>query len=126
MSLLIIPRPAWHSADTTQFGQLSELVNPSLKVEVAKNVNAAILKWQGLDDSSWVHRVLQARAWGETLAKGKGLELDERCLRTSLHDDGGAANEGNGHAAIGGGGGDTQMTEDDGVGDVVGRYTNIP
>lgn len=127
MALLIVPKEAWESPQAqrdqpTSFGPLWELVDPSLRIEVARDVNAAILRSQGRPDQTRIHRVLQTRVLAEELARDKGLDLPED-MSVSLWES--AARPQNGHND----GGDTQMTEDLDEGtsaDPVTRYTNIP
>lgn len=127
MALMIVPKEAMQSAkaraeNVGAFGQLYELVDPSLRVEVAKEVNSAILRYKGKPDQSRIHTILQTRVWSEDLAREKGIELPED-MTVSLDDT--TARSENGH----GDSGDTQMTEgiDDDVGsDPVSRFTNIP
>jgi len=127
MALLIVPKEAWESPQArrdqpTSFGPLWELIDPSLKIEVAKDVNAAILRSQGRPDQSRIHRILQTRVWAEELARDKDLDLPED-MSVSLWE--AAVDSHNGH----GDGGDTQMTEDldeSRTADPVSRYTNIP
>ncbi|KAK5094590.1 hypothetical protein LTR24_003531 [Lithohypha guttulata] len=118
MALLIVPKEVWGSPDLLQseqfsmFGDLSDLIDASQKMEVAKNVNAAILRLQGRRGGSKIHTILQTRAWAEELAREKRIELP-RDLTVSLRDTDSQS-----------GNGDTQMTED--ADDALERYTNIP
>lgn len=127
MALMIVPKEAMQSAKARSenvgaFGQLYELVDPSLRMEVAKDVNSAILRHKGKPDQSRIHTILQTRAWSEELAREKGnLDLPDD-MTVSLQDP--PARSENGH----GDSGDTQMTEgiDEGTaGDPVTRFTNI-
>lgn len=125
MALMIVPAEAWctprnqNESQNNAFGPLWELVDPSLKVEVARDVNAAILKHQGRKEQSKIHKILQTRAWSETLAREKLVKLP-RDLKVTLQDT--PADTQSQH-----GNGDTQMTEDadEATRDVEHRYTNI-
>lgn len=126
MALLIIPREAWQpaakgSVDGLQaFGPLSDLVDPTLKIEVARDVNAAILKSQGRRDHSKIHRILQTRAWAEELAEEKRIDLPDLTLNIWGDDRDRSDTRSASREA------DTQMTEDEGTGGVpVQRYTNL-
>lgn len=122
MGLLIVPAEVWSSPDSLQseqfsmFGHLYDLIDPSHKMEVAKQVNAAILRLQGRKGGSKIHTILQTRAWSEELAREKRIELPED-VTVSLRDTLADPQNGNG---------DTQMTEDaDENRDAEERYTNI-
>lgn len=128
MALMIVPKEAMQSAKARSenvgaFGQLYELVDPSLRIEVAKDVNSAILRHNGKPDQSRIHTILQERAWSEELARDRGnIELPED-MTVSLEDP--PPRSENGH----GDNGDTQMTEaidEAGASDPVTRFTNIP
>ena len=168
MALLIVPRESWTQTSSTsqsqppqtsnaatgtqtsnsnEFGALAELVDPSLRRRVAKDVNEAILQSQGERREANIRYLVRARAWAEQLAREKKLDLPDR-LSLGLDGDeaegsgGGERNGGssNGHSA------DTDMAEDGsedsgrrmgtgggggggggGSGDtVMARYTNIP
>lgn len=118
MALLIVPKEVWgspdllHSEQFSMFGDLSDLIDASQKMEVAKNVNGAILRLQGRRGGSKIHTILQTRAWAEELAREKRIDLP-RDLTVSLRDTDSQS-----------GNGDTQMTED--ADDALERYTNIP
>lgn len=119
MALLIVPREAWQpKSDNSAFGPLGDLVDPGLKMEVAREVNAAILKSQGRPDYSRIHEILQTRAWAEQLAREKRIDLPND-MSINLWD----APEPQSHNGYG----DTHMTEDadEATGDPVQRYTNI-
>lgn len=133
MALLIVPKEAWQiqqsrSDQQNAFGALAELVDPNLRVEVAQDVNAAILRSQEKSDETRIQRLLSTRAWSEELAREKGIQLPDSLdiglgytliPTTSIQSSNGHNNEG----------GDTQMTEDgeEATGsDPVARYTNIP
>ena len=128
MALLIVPREAWQSKPSSQlagnqtsaFGPLGDLVDPSLKIQVADEVNAAIDRSQGRPGYSKAHRILQTRAWVEEYTEGCGLLPADADLSIHVWDvpDDQSANGNNG---------DTQMTEDidEGSSDPIQRYTNI-
>lgn len=128
MALLIVPKEAWENPQSqrdtpTSFGPLWELIDPSLRIEVANDVNAAILRSQGKPDQSRIHRILQTRVWAEELARDKGRELPED-MSVRLWESSSSRSH-NGHSQ----GGDTQMSEDPDEAtnaDPVTRYTNIP
>jgi hypothetical protein len=120
MALLIIPQDSWNkvsslttsgpsSSTQNHFGSLAELVDPSLRREVAKNVNEAILKSQEQRWQANIRYLVRARAWAEQLARDKKVDLPES-LRLGLDSDGPADGSQNGHS----GEGDTEMTENDG------------
>lgn len=122
MGLLVVPQEVWSSPDSLQseqfnmFGHLYDLIDPSHRMEVAKNVNAAILRLQGRGGGSKIHTILRTRVWAEGLAREKGVDLP-RDLTVSLRDTPAESQNVNG---------DTQMTEDaDESGDAMERYTNI-
>lgn len=127
MALMIVPKEAMQSAKARSenvgaFGQLYELVDPNLRVEVAKDVNSAILRYKGKPDQSQIHTILQTRVWAEELAREKHIDLPED-MAVSLEDPPAAPENGHGDS------GDTQMTEgiDESVGgDPLSRFTNIP
>ena len=129
MALLIVPKEAWQSRpyqNTSQgdqlsaFGPLSDLVHPSLKIDIVRDVNAAILRSQGRADYSSIHQMLQIRAWAQDQARDKRLELG-KSMNINLWDVPEEAQSANGN------GGDTQMTEDtdESSADPIQRYTNI-
>ena len=164
MALLIVPRESWtgstsstsqpqqpqtpiasagtQSSTTSDFGALSELVDPSLRRKVAKDVNEAILQSQGERREANIRYLVRARAWAEQLAREKKIDLPDRLSLGLDGDDAEASssaerNGSNGHEA------DTDMAEDGseqssrrtraggagggGSGDtVMARYTNIP
>lgn len=166
MALLIVPRESWtgpspsasqlqqpqtsiaaianQSLTTNDFGALAELVDPSLRRKVAKDVNEAILQSQGERREANIRYLVRARAWAEQLAREKKIDLPDR-LSLGLDGDDGEAprvGEGNGRDSNGHGA-DTDMAEDGseesgrrtrtggaggaGSGDtVMARYTNIP
>lgn len=150
MALLIVPRESWNhptsassssqtaqssnqpqsstslatsSATSSDFGALAELVDPSLRRKVAKDVNEAILQSQGERREANIRYLVRARTWAEQLAREKKMDLPER-LSLGLDGDedeaevsgsgsGGGERNGresgrNGHD----GGGDTDMGED--------------
>ncbi|KAK5078148.1 hypothetical protein LTS08_003010 [Lithohypha guttulata] len=125
MALLIIPKEAWQSKSQTHneqisaFGPLGDLIDPSLKIEVARDVNAAILRSQGRSDHSTIHRILQTRVWAEDLARDKGIDLPAD-MGIDLWDAPADSQSQNGNN------GDIQMAEDESTGaDPVHRYTNL-
>lgn len=90
MALLIVPRESWtHPSSSSQppqtspvpatsdFGALSELVDPSLRRKVAKDVNEAILQSQGERREANIRYLVRARAWAEHLAREKKVELPQ-------------------------------------------------
>lgn len=174
MALLIVPKESWtYSTPSTSvsqpqsqsqpqtsssaaqtssndFGALAELVDPSLRRKVAKDVNEAILQSQGERREANIRYLVRARAWAEQLAREKKMDLPERLSLGLDGDDaessGGQTNNGN---PSGSAGGDTDMAEDGnaaeepglrrsarrsgggsgggGSGDaVMARYTNVP
>lgn len=129
MALLIVPRDAWQSKpyqsasqghQLSAFGPLSDLVHPSLKIDIVRDVNAAILRSQGRADHSSIHKMLQIRAWAQDQAKDKKLDFGNS-LNINLWDVPEEFQSANGN------GGDTQMTEDadEGGADPIQRFTNI-
>lgn len=129
MALLIVPKEAWQSKSYSSvpqndqlsaFGPLSDLVHPSLKIDIVRDVNAAILRSQGRADYSSIHKMLQIRAWAQDQAREKRLELG-KSMNISLWDLPDEPQSANGN------GGDTQMTEDtdESSSDPIQRYTNI-
>ena len=104
------------SSSAQPFGVLADLVDPSLRQKVAKDVNEAILQSQGQQREARIRKLVRARAWAEKTARDKkidlpakmdlGLDRDEGVVRS------GAAGGPNGHAnGVSGSGGDTAMTE---------------
>lgn len=89
MALLIVPRETWaqspqpastssSTASTSAqggFGQLKELVDPSLRKKVAKDVNEAILASQGQKREANIRHLVRTRAWAEKLARDKKVDL---------------------------------------------------
>lgn len=126
MALMIVPKEAMKNAKARSenvgaFGQLYELVDPSLRIEVANHVNAAILRHKGKPDQSRIHTILQERAWAEEQARERNIELPDD-LTVSMEDPPPGSENGHGDS------GDTQMTEgiDEGsASDPVTRFTNI-
>lgn len=112
MALLIVPRESWlnppsattGSTPTPQndFGALSELVDPSLRKKVAKEVNEAILASQGQRREANIRHLVRTRAWAEQLARDKKIDLPPR-LNLGLD---GEELEASGNAD----GGDTEMS----------------
>ena len=87
MVLMIVPPDSWaqtQQADQTSstqrnnFGSLSELVDPSLRKKVAKDVNEAILASQGQRREANIRHLVRARAWAEHLARDKKVDLPDR------------------------------------------------
>jgi len=87
MALLIVPRDSWTAQTTPQqgttaandFGALAELVDPSLRRKVAKDVNEAILQSQGEKREANIRELVRARAWTEQRARQqKKFELPPR------------------------------------------------
>ena len=119
MALLVVPEEVWKSPDSLQreqfsmFGNLYDLIDPSHRMAVAKNVNASILRLQGRQGGSKIQTILQTRVWAEQLAREKRIDLPGD-LSVSLRD-----------SPSGSHNGDTQMTEDTDE-DAVARYINIP
>ncbi|KAI1615119.1 CTLH/CRA C-terminal to lish motif domain-containing protein [Exophiala viscosa] len=136
MALLIVPKDSWTKAasssssgqSTSQvqadFGALAELVDPSLRRKVAKDVNEAILQSQDQRREANIRYLVRARAWAEGLAREKKVDLPE-FLSLGLDADAHPKDSHNGHH------GDTEMTEngaEDGAGGGdadLARYTNI-
>jgi glucose-induced degradation protein 8 len=137
MALLIVPKESWtqtsgsgsRSPSTIQmmndFGALAELVDPSLRRKVAKDVNEAILQSQDQRREANIRYLVRARAWAEQLAREKKIDLPEH-LPLGLDGEETATGRGNDHN------GDTEMTENGSEdnaasGDAeLARYTNIP
>lgn len=137
MALLIVPKESWTQAASSgsssqaasqvqnDFGALAELVDPSLRRKVAKDVNEAILQSQDQRREANIRYLVRARAWAEQQAREKKIELPEN-LSLGLDGDEAMKDSHNGHS------GDTEMTEngsDDNTtaGDTdLARYTNIP
>ncbi|ETN41907.1 uncharacterized protein HMPREF1541_03846 [Cyphellophora europaea CBS 101466] len=102
MALLIVPRESWTQSQQTptastaqnDFGALSELVDPSLRKKVAKDVNEAILASQGQRREANIRHLVRTRAWAEQLAREKRVDLPDRL---SLGLDGNEAGSSNGH-----------------------------
>ena len=133
MALLIVPKESWTQAVASgsssqptshiqsDFGALAELVDPSLRRKVAKDVNEAILHSQDQRREANIRYLVRARTWAEQLAREKKIDLPEHL---SLGLDGEELNRShNGHN------GDTEMTENgsEAGGDAeLARYTNIP
>ena len=116
MALLIVPRESWNTSNSStsqlpgnmtpvpnDFGTLSELVDPSLRKRVAKDVNEALLESQGDRREANIRYLVRARAWAEQLAREKKVDLPPR-LNLGLDGDE-SADDGNGHN------GDTEMAE---------------
>lgn len=137
MALLIVPKESWMQATASggpnpayaqlqaDFGGLAELVDPSLRRKVAKDVNEAILQSQDERREANIRYLVRARAWAEQLARdSKKIELPKE-LGIGLDDDETSTSRSqNGHN------GDTEMTENGadpaGADADLARYTNIP
>ncbi|KAK5059817.1 hypothetical protein LTR84_009700 [Exophiala bonariae] len=137
MALLIVPKESWNQASSSRstgsatsqvqndFGALAELVDPSLRRKVAKDVNEAILQSQDERREANIRYLVRARAWAEQLARDKKIDLPEN-MSLGLDGDERTSPSGNGHN------GDTEMTGNNGEdatrsGDAeLARYTNIP
>jgi glucose-induced degradation protein 8 len=96
MALLIVPKESWTTPTGSQsqaqtssaaetegpagndFGALAELVDPSLRRKVAKDVNEAILQSQGERREANIRYLVRARAWAEQLARDKKIDLPKR------------------------------------------------
>ncbi|KIW90736.1 uncharacterized protein Z519_08519 [Cladophialophora bantiana CBS 173.52] len=136
MALLIVPKESWTQAAASgssgpataqiqnDFGALAELVDPSLRRKVAKDVNEAILHSQDQRREANIRYLVRARAWAEQLAREKKIDLPEN-LSLGLDGEGSPSRSQNGHN------GDTEMTENGSEdnaasGDAeLARYTNI-
>ncbi|RMD43825.1 hypothetical protein DV735_g1298, partial [Chaetothyriales sp. CBS 134920] len=104
MALLIVPREAWStqaplqpssSASTNpqstqnQFGALYELVDPSLRRKVARDVNEAILQSQDAEREAQLRELARTRAWAEQQAHDTKADVPAHiCL--GLHEEGDA------------------------------------
>ncbi|OAP62963.1 hypothetical protein AYL99_02190 [Fonsecaea erecta] len=137
MALLIVPKESWTQAAASgssgpaasqiqnDFGALAELVDPSLRQKVAKDVNEAILQSQEQRREANIRYLVRARAWAEQLAREKKIDLPKN-LTLGLDDEGSSARGRNGHN------GDTEMTENGSEDNAassdadLSRYTNIP
>ena len=140
MALLIVPKESWMHASSSgsttaasqvqsDFGALAELVDPSLRRKVAKDVNEAILQSQDQRREANIRYLVRARAWAEQLAREKKLDLPENLVLGLDGDEPPSKASHNGHN---GDNGDTEMTGNGSAttaagGDVdLARYTNIP
>jgi len=139
MALLIVPKESWNQAASTSsstgqstsqvqndFGTLADLVDPSLRRKVAKDVNEAILQSQDQRREANIRYLVRARAWAEQRAREKKIDLPENLGLGLDGDDPAKASSQNGHH------GDTEMTENgteegvSGGGDAeLARFTNI-
>ncbi|KIX04286.1 uncharacterized protein Z518_05153 [Rhinocladiella mackenziei CBS 650.93] len=136
MALLIVPKESWTQATSSgssgssasqvqnDFGALAELVDPSLRRKVAKEVNEALLQSQDQRREANIRYLVKARAWAEQLAREKNIDLPEN-LSLGLDGDEPSKGSSNGHH------GDTEMTENGAEDNTVGsdaeaRYTTIP
>jgi len=143
MALLIVPKESWTQAAASSsatsggqsstpqvqhdFGSLAELVDPSLRRKVAKDVNEAILQSQDQRREANIRYLVRARAWAEQLAREKKLDLPDTLSLGLDGDDPPTRDSLNGHSS-----GDTEMTENgsednaSGADAELARYTNIP
>jgi hypothetical protein len=134
MALLIVPKESWTQAAASSssqpvshiqgdFGALAELVDPSLRRKVAKDVNEAILQSQDQRREANIRHLVRARAWAEQLAREKKIDIPDH-LPLGLDGEEPAHRHRNGHN------GDTEMTENGsdatGADAEIARYTNIP
>lgn len=132
MALLIVPKESWTKAATApgtaqannDFGALAELVDPSLRQKVAKDVNEAILQSQDQKREANIRYLVKVRSWAERLAREKRLQIPTN-LAFDADSQKPAKDDQNGHN------GDTEMTENGseetgGVDAELARYTNIP
>jgi glucose-induced degradation protein 8 len=118
MALLIVPHESWSKPLTSSspqaavsdaatapenFGQLAELVDPSLRQKVAKDVNEAILASQGQRREANIRHLVRTRAWAEKVARDKNVDLP---AQLSLGLDGEQPTSS---------GGDTEMATDNGA-----------
>lgn len=88
MVLMIVPPDSWAQSQQAEpssstlrnsnFGSLSELVDPSLRKKVAKDVNEAILASQGQRREANIRHLVRTRAWAEQLARDKKVPLPDR------------------------------------------------
>ena len=169
MALLIVPRESWTqspssthptqlpssstpanpASTSSDFGALAELVDPSLRRKVAKDVNEAILQSQGETREPKIRWLVRSRAWAEQLARDKKMDLPPR-LNLGLDGDDAesgtterngnghgadtdmaeSTSEGSGHRRMGtggaGGGGEGRGGGGGGGDAVMARYTNLP
>jgi len=58
--------------------QLAELIDPSLRKEVATRVNQAILESQGAKRDARLRNLIKLRAWSEKKARDMGRDLPDR------------------------------------------------
>lgn len=109
MALLIVPAETWKTSTgaaqsrSTAFGSLRDLIDPSLRVQVARDVNAAILKHLRRKTYSKIHKLLRTRQWSENCFREKNMPLPTN-LKINLKETTSQSTGHNGH-------GDTQMTE---------------
>ncbi|KAL2409764.1 hypothetical protein ABEF95_003205 [Exophiala dermatitidis] len=135
MALLIVPKESWSQAASSEssgstsriqneFGALAELVDPSLRRKVAKDVNEAILQSQDQRREANIRYLVRARSWAEQLARENKIDLPDN-LSIGLDGAQSAKDSQHGHT------GDTEMSgngaEDSGMGDddELTRYTNV-
>ena len=134
MALLIVPKESWTQAAASSssqpvtliqsdFGALAELVDPSLRRKVAKDVNEAILQSQDQRREANIRYLVRARAWAEQLAREKKIDIPNH-LPLGLDGEEPVSRHRNGHN------GDTEMTENGsdatGADAEIARYTTIP
>ena len=58
--------------------QLAELIDPSLRKQVANRVNEAILHSQGAKREARLRSLIRLRAWSENKARDMGRDLPDR------------------------------------------------
>jgi len=150
MALLIVPKESWNQAASSRstgstagaaqvqndFGALAELVDPSLRSKVAKDVNEAILQSQDQRREANIRYLVRARAWAEQLARERKLDLPENITLGLDGDEPPTAPGSDAHN------GDTEITGNNGAGSArsgnngenaarsddaeLARYMNIP
>ena len=108
MALLIVPKESWTQAAASgpssqpvshmqsDFGALAELVDPSLRRKVAKDVNEAILQSQDQRREANIRYLVRARAWAEQLARERKIEIPEH-LPLGLDGEESTSRPSNGH-----------------------------
>jgi glucose-induced degradation protein 8 len=72
MVLMIVPPENWSPTQAGQksnFGQLADLVDPSLRKKVAKDVNEALLASVGHRREANIRHLVRTRAWAENMAR---------------------------------------------------------
>lgn len=121
MALLIVPKETWMNPQAAgDFGALAELVHPDLRKQIAREVNKAILKSQGLRREPNINYLVKARAWSELQARDRKIPLPAKL-------DLGLEGSGSRQSRNARDGDDTEMS---GNGSTIqsdlSRYTNIP